>query len=263
LYPGSAADLHGVRPSIEIRFCDSHHNTLGYSGTAGNSTYVHDNTFHHNMAGASMDSFFPDHPGLPQDAATFINNRIYSNNEDYYENIRNGTCSKPHRERGYDQGVVCPTVPVPIGVGIWVAGGNANTFRENWIYDNWRYGTMQFWVPATFRNENDPAKQYDTSHGNRYLDNRMGFSPEGAVLPNGVDFWWDEEGGGNCWSGNMAAPGRPLTGDPVALPPCTNPSPNTPGNPAKQAFLAPCATWSRDNVDPSGCDWTHTPSPPS
>ncbi len=104
LYPGSAADLHGVRPSIEIRGCDSHHNTLGYSGTAGNSTYVHDNEFHHNMAGVSMDSFFPDHPGLPQDAATFVNNRIYTNNEDYYEYLRNGTCDKPHLDRGYDQG---------------------------------------------------------------------------------------------------------------------------------------------------------------
>jgi hypothetical protein len=262
LYPGSAADLHGVRPSIEIRRCDSHHNTLGYSGTAGNSTYVHDNAFHHNITGASMDSFFPNHPGLPQDAATFVNNRIYSNNEDYYENIRNGTCDKPQLERGYDQGVVCPSVPVPIGTGVLVAGGNANTFQGNWIYDNWRNGTMQFWVPASFREEFDPAKQDDTSHDNRYLVNVMGLSPAEEVLPNGLDFWWDEQGGGNCWEGNVAAPGRSITGDPAALPGCSNPSPNLPPNPAKYGFLTPCATWSRDNVDPPGCDWTERPPPP-
>lgn len=263
LYPGSAADLHGVRPSIEIRGCDSHHNTLGYSGTAGNSTYVHDNEFHHNMAGVSMDSFFPDHPGLPQDAATFVNNRIYTNNEDYYEYLRNGTCDKPHLDRGYDQGVVCPTVPVPIGTGILIAGGNANAFQGNWVYDNWRFGAMQFYVPAAFRGEFDPAKQFDTSHDNRYLDNLMGSSPTGEVLPNGTDFWWDEEGGGNCWQGNQPAPGRSITSDPAILPDCSTPSPNLPPNPAKSGFLVPCATWSRDNPDPPGCDWTQKPSLPS
>jgi hypothetical protein len=264
LYPGSAADLHGVRPSIEIRFCDSHHNTLGYSGTAGNSTYVHDNEFHHNMTGASMDSFFPNHPGLPQDAATFTDNRIYSNNEDYYEYLRNGTCDRPHLERGYDEGTVCPTVPVPIGTGILVAGGNANTFQGNWIYDNWRTGTMQFWVPAALRGDDDPAIQYDTSHDNRYLDNPMGFSPTGEVLPNGLDFWWDDEGSGNCWQGNVAAQGRSITSnrEPLSLPDCSSPSSFTPGQPVKQAGLASCATWSRDDVDPPGCDWTHRPPQP-
>jgi hypothetical protein len=263
LYPGSAADLHGARPSIEITGCRSHHNLIGYSGTAGNSTYVHDNVFDHNTTGVTMDSLFPDHPGLPQDAATFRNNHIFSNNEDYYGYIRDGTCDKPLRERGYDQGVVCPAFGVPIGTGILIAGGNANTFEGNYIYDNWRWGTTQFWVPAALREEFDPTKQFDTSHDNRYLGNRMGISASGEVFPNGLDFWWDEEGGGNCWEGNVPAPGRDITSDPTPLPDCSSPSPNLHGDPAKTALLGPCATWSRDNPDPPGCDWFEKPPPPS
>jgi hypothetical protein len=261
LYPGSAADLHGVRPSIEIRNCESHHNTLGYSGTAGNSTFVHDNVFHHNSTGAVMDSFFPNHPGLPQDSSTFVNNQIYSNNQDYYRYWEDGTCKKPHQERGYDQGVVCPSIPAPIGVGILVAGGNANTFHDNWLWDNWRYGFMQFWVPATLREEEDPAKLYDTSHFNRYLGNHVGVSPTGETRPNGKDFWWDEEGEGNCWEGNTPAPGRPVTSEPPALPDCAHPSPPGPFSTVFQ--FSSCATWSKENHHPPGCTWMNQPPPPS
>ena len=51
-------------------------------------------------------------------------------------------------ERGYIDGTVCPVVPVPVGTGVLIAGGNYDSTDHNWIYDNWRYGTMQFWVPA-------------------------------------------------------------------------------------------------------------------
>lgn len=265
IYPGSAADTHGARPSIEITRCTSHHNLLGYSGTAGNGVYVHDNDFYANGAGASMDSFFPDHPGLPQDSASFVGNRIYGNNIDYYENYRNGTCALPRNGRPVDENgvrAVCPSVPVPVGTGILVAGGNANLFANNWIYDNWRYGAMQFFVPAVLRNETDPLAQYDTSHFNRYLGNRMGLSPDGDEVPNGLDFWWDEEGAGNCWSGNLGGPDG-ISSDPAALPDCAGTPLFTPGNPLKQALLAPCATWSRENLDPPGCDWFRAPARPS
>jgi hypothetical protein len=263
LYPGSAADLHGVRPAIEITRCDSHHNALGYSGTAGNSTYVHHNRFHHNITGVSMDSVFPDHPGLPQDSATFTDNLIYSNNEDYYQYWRDGTCDQPLEDIPWEDGVVCPVVPVPIGVGILLAGGNSNLYAENWIYDNWRHGTMQFGVPAAVRNELDPTKQFDTSHHNRYLSNLMGHSPSGEVLPNGVDFWWDEQGTGNCWQGNVAAPGRTITSDPATLPTCDSPSfAGLPAGP-KQALLAPCAFSDPRRPDEAvGCDFYTKPPPP-
>jgi hypothetical protein len=123
---------------------------------------------------------------------------------------------------------------------------------------------VQFWVPAAIRNETDPAKQYDTSHHNRYLDNRMGLSPEGRILPNGIDFYWDEEGEGNCWQGNDTWAGR-ATSDPPAplLPTCREPNPFRPGNAAKTGYIGYCAlAWSPEHSDPPGCDWYHTPSEP-
>ena len=264
LYPGSAADLHGIRPSIEITRCDSHHNLLGLSGTAGNSLYVHDNKLHHNTVGLVFDSFFPDHPGLPQDSSTVANNEIYSNNEDYYRYWRDGTCEKPLDEIEWEEGVVCPQVGVPIGTGILLAGGNDNLYARNWVYDNWRFGTMQFGVPAAFRNEEAPEKQFDTSHGNRYIQNRMGLTPEGKAEPNGTDFWWDIQGTGNCWDENVAPAGEDVSSDPPVLPSCASPMPaGLPASP-RQGLLIPCALWSRpDNVDPAGCDWTQRPPPPS
>ncbi|MBW3581777.1 MAG: right-handed parallel beta-helix repeat-containing protein, partial [Euryarchaeota archaeon] len=151
VYPGSAADLHGVdpHPAVEIHHCDSHHNALGYSGTAGNSVYAHHNRFHHNSAGVSMDSFFPGHPGLPQDSSLFEHNWIYANNVNYYDNYygyngKEEVCKKRLHERDVEEGFVCPVVPVPVGTGILVAGGNDNLFRDNWVWDNHRYGMMLF-----------------------------------------------------------------------------------------------------------------------
>ena len=40
-----------------------------------------------------------------------------------------------------------PRVPVPVGVGILIAGGNNNNISGNRIYDNWRRGTMLIDVP--------------------------------------------------------------------------------------------------------------------
>lgn len=261
IYPGSAADLHGVRDAIEIRRCRSHHNLIGLSGTAGNSLLVHDNDFFNNSVGISLDSAFPNHPGLPQNSSTFVNNRIWNNNEDYYRFYRDGTCFKPSAERGYEQGVVCPSLGVPIGTGIAFAGGNLNSVRQNWIWDNWRFGTMLFWVPAFLRGEMDPDKLFDTSHFNQYLDNRMGMSPAGDVRANGLDFWWDEEGEGNCWDGNVAGTGA-TTSDPPVLPVCDPPAPFSTGILEKQLPLLACTAWSPENVDPPGCDWTQRPPRP-
>jgi hypothetical protein len=285
IYPGSASDVNSSnedpppleRWAVEIKGCHSHHNTLGYSGTAGNSVYAHDNVFTDNAAGAAMDSLFPDHPGLPQDHAWFENNRIFANNENYYERyVHSGVCDRKPAERGYENGTVCPVVPVPVGTGTVVAGGNHNLFRANDVFDNWRAGFMLFHVPAALRGEEDPEKQFDTSHHNQYRDNRLGFGPDGLTQPNGIDQWWDDQGEGNCWQGNVSATGEVTSnslhpvgdGASTGLPDCDSGGswafPTAP-NPAKSAQIAPCATYDRDDPvlrDPPGCSWLDSPSRP-
>ena len=112
-----------------------------------------------------------------------------------------------------------PYIPAPVGTGLWIAGGNDNVLRRNHFYDNYRRGVMLFAVPdatvcgpvvgsTTPVPGCDPAK-ISTSYNNSFTANVMGVAPDGAVQPNGTDFWWDAFPGntGNCWWGNIAAPG--------------------------------------------------------
>jgi putative cell wall-binding protein len=282
IYPGSASDLNGdaglfddnedLRLGTEIRGCRGHHSTLGYSGTAGNSVHTHHNEFDSNLAGMAMDSLFPDHPGLPQDHAFVHDNVIHGNNAPYYErDLQAGRCTGPFSGRDYDEGVVCPVVPLPVGSGIVLAGGNFNLFERNRIFDNWRNGGFQFFVPATLRGEDAPDKQFDTSNFNTWRDNAMGISTAGVVQPNGTDLVWDGEGEGNCWTGNTGPDGDASTaiGDgsgqnqlPGApLPGCDSRPPFTPG--PGIAAAAPCAQYDRDTApEPPGCGWFSTPAPP-
>jgi hypothetical protein len=275
VYPGSGPEGHCGRYGIEIRDVDSHDNTIGWSGTAGNGVWTHDSRFHHNSAGVTMDSFASGHPGMPQDCSKFEGNRIYSNNLDLFNDERDDYCREtPYPER--DPETVCPTFQVPEGTGLLTAGGNQNTITGNLIYDNWRSGTRLLWVPAAARGESDPTKTHDTSWGNQTVDNQMGRSPEGAADPNGIDFWWDEENGYesfparpgvvNCWERNAGSTGDEPTSDPAELPACTGRRAFLSGSVEKQASQAACAAWDPSNeaTDSSlpGCDWFANPSEP-
>ncbi|MGH3346544.1 MAG: right-handed parallel beta-helix repeat-containing protein, partial [Nocardioides sp.] len=274
IYPGSASDLNGdntafepTRYAIEIRGNRSHHNTLGYSGTAGNSVWAHHNRFYDNATGIATDSLFPGHPGLPQDHARWSRNEIFGNNTNYYtEYVDEGVCDRPMAERGYLDGVVCPVVPVPVGTGVLIAGGNYNSTDHNWIYDNWRAGTMQFWVPAPLRDEYDPEKLYDTSHHNHTVANRMGIAPDGTVAHNGLDHWWDDQGEGNCWEGNTYSRGERTDNFTLAPPSCGDGgSPWTPGLTVKDAGFLSCSQYDRSDPllrHPPACEWFETPADP-
>jgi hypothetical protein len=263
IYPGSGPEGHCERYGIEIRNSNSHHNTIGYSGTAGNGVWAHDNQFHHNATGMTTDSFASGHPGMPQDCAKWERNQIYSNNEDYFNDDRDAYCKNtPIPQR--DPKIVCPTFQVPVGTGIGIFGGNGDIVRDNYIFDNWRDGAKLLYVPAAFRGE--PDKGRDTSFDNQFVNNHMGVRPDGARDPNGNDFWWDEEGAGNCFSGN-AGPGgaAPSSNMPplLGLPACGGPRIDSPGNPTKTSSQATCATWDPyDNPDPPGCDWFVRPQEP-
>ena len=255
-YPGAASNInknrgHDVpRYAVEIKNCWGHNNALGYSGTAGDSVWVHDSKFTDNTTGIATDSAFPNHPGMPQNHSKFERNIIAHNNSDYYKYIVDGTCKKPMLERGYEQGVVCMAVGVPVGNGIINPGGNYNVWRDNWIYDNKYSGFVTSFVPGFVRNDMRLAAQFDTSHHNRYLDNKMGVSESGEAKPNGMNFWWDGQGVGSCWTAMSHTNIRTVPG-------CSGPGTHRYfGEPAGTLKMYVCADYNgRAQHIPSGCDW--------
>jgi hypothetical protein len=261
VYPGSGPETHCRGFGIEIRRVNSYGNTLGASGTAGNGTWTHDSEFHDNSAGIANDSFASGHPGMPQDCSKWTRNDIHANNWDIFRDDNEAYCnSTTFEQRRKD--VVCPVFQVVIGVGFMLYGVNENTFAENHIYDQWRSAVRLFGVPSVARGETNPAKLLDTSHGNKFTGNTFGVAPDGAVKPNGLDVFWDEQGLRNCWEGNATAPGKGVTSDPPGLPTCrSGGSLNPAGNPLKLAADLPCISWNpKTNPDPPGCTW-FTPPP--
>jgi hypothetical protein len=297
LYPGAAADLgEAVPPSqrrygTELRNCDMRHNTLGFSGTDGNAVWVHDNNFYDNSEGYSTDVFTaPGHPGFPQDSNLLEHNNIYSNNFNTYLPPCQGS-QKPG-PNGPNQGCsdVVPTEPVPVGNGMWIAGGNANVVRNNRFYDNWRRGAMLFAVPDAFVCD-DPGNQVPgcrppplgttpaysaTSYRNKFFDNQMGQAPNGSASPNGVDFWWDQGGiivdttpgytSGNCWYNNTGSNGTAgsVTGlpSPGGAPPDNLPSSceNSPLPGAQDGQVTELLNCM--GIGAPGCPWFTTPPKP-
>lgn len=269
-----------------VRQCDLHGSALAYSGSMGNSVRMTENHIYGNTAGISSDTLSSaGHPGFPADGMQIDNNYIYSNNLDLYGK------NPP----------ITPLVPMPIGTGIVWPGMNGGRVFGNWIFDNWRHGTLLAGVPDKVAGDpegNADAKVHctttqgsSTSCMNRYEGNRMGQVPPGfrwptaiakfgnkhgsreaRSLPNGVDFWWDEFPGnnGNCWTGNTGADGSAgsVTGSGDGLPP--NPLPSDcagsvgNGDVAKEGVLVDCVTWydfKGDGVYPL-CYWFRAPAQP-
>ncbi len=261
-YPGSGAETGAQavnegtesrpRYSQRIRHCDAHHNTLGYSGTDGNAVHVDHNNFFDNAMGWSTDVITASgHPGYPQDSDLIDHNAFYSNNFNPYVG-------------GSD---VKPTIPVPVGTGMWIGGGNDNVIRDNRFYDNWRRGAMLYAVPDSFvcqrPDENNlhgcSPETIQTSMRNRYHGNLMGVAPDGSAQPNGTDFWWDSFPltTGNCWYDNTPAGGRSITSSPRSLPGCSggnDPSSSLGvGDPGNEAELLGCLAYFEGGTDT--CPW--------
>jgi hypothetical protein len=268
IYPGASPDTQqqvvapdSPRYNTELRFCDMHHSALGFSGTDASAIWVHHNDFYDNANGYSTDVFTASgHPGFPQDSNLVEHNEFYSNNFTPYV-------------AGSD---VDPTVPVPVGTGMWIAGGNNNLVRNNRFWNNWRRAVMLFAVPDNFACD-DPDDQvpncnpgeFNTSYDNVFTKNKMGVNRKGKIDRNGEDFWWDEGGinpstndSGNCWVGNTGPDGTAasLKTVPPSLPADCNNSHAPGGGTAPQTgelFL--CLT----NLAPGGdCPWFSTPPEP-
>jgi hypothetical protein len=293
LYPGATADLGDAVPpdqrryGTELRTCDMHHSAAGYSATDGNAIWIHDNEFYDNTLGFTTDVFTaPGHPGFPADSQLIENNNFHSNNFNLYLPICGpGQSPGPY---GPNQGCsdVVPTVPEPVGTGLWIAGGNHMTIRNNRFWDNWRRGMMIFAVPdqlvcgpagidPSLLAGCDPLKvPPSTSYNNEVYGNKMGRAPNGSQLRNGTDFWWDQflANTGNCWHDNTGRDGTratltafppksPIPGQsiPGFLPENCATSIGT-GGPLQEAELLGC--FAAITFDSQSCPWFKTPAKP-
>jgi hypothetical protein len=100
------------------------------------------------------------------------NNWFYANNLDIYR----------------EENPFLARVPQPVGTGFFWPGNNNGRFENNWVFDNWRQGTMLISIPDSVAGE--PEGQVDpgvhcptagegvsTSCANEYSQNRMGQVP--------------------------------------------------------------------------------------
>lgn len=277
LYPGASADTGAEtiekkqRYSQELRFCDMHNNVAGYSGTTGNAVHVHHNDFYDNALGLTTDVFTASgHPGFPTDSMLVERNNFYRNNFNPF----------------LESSDIEPTIPVPVGTGAWIAGGNNHTFRNNRFFNNWRRGMMTFTVPDAFvcgdhpvagGNHQKGCKEdgtTSTSYDNRHYGNVMGIDPNGKRDPNGTDFWWDQYPNqqhhdpptttGNCWYDNIGRDGSEssVTSEPPRplLPSNCDASLGTSG-PTNESELLSCYGNFEEDA-PTPCSWFTTPQEP-
>ncbi len=239
VYPGAAPQSGQYRKqsfyperryNTVIRRCDLHGSSMGYSGSMGNSVRVTKNRIYGNANGLTTDTISaPGHPGFPADGMRIDHNWFYANNLDVY------------RENAPFEALV----PQPVGTGFFWAGNNDGDFVGNWVFDQWRQGTMLISIPDAVTGEiegaiddpihcpitggNGPFGFASTSCYNRYARNRMGELPPGfqphpslrkfgnrttltrssQTAPNGIDFWWDQQpvNLGNCWPLNTGPDG--------------------------------------------------------
>jgi hypothetical protein len=275
IYPGGSANPPG-RFSQEIANCSSHDNVLGYSGTNGDSVWVHDTVFYNNAVGLVSDSE-TDHPNYPENHMLFERNLVYDNNLKVYGANANIKAT-----------VFENSILIPVGVGVFLASGNDNLVQNNQIWGNDRYGV---WLASAeglvIGPTSTPAALPFASSGNRFIGNRMyppemaspgaSSKPNGGGSPFGADFAWDGMGLDNCWQSNTASPdGSAASGNPMILPPCDvpvigGPMPITAAPPNVQNLLEQGALMFVDG--PNGpeplchilglppCDWE--PGPPA
>ena len=106
-----------LRRSRSARSIDCYGNTLGYSGTAGNSTYVHDNKFYDNATGLTTDSFAV---GAPRDAAGVLPlgaQRDLLQQQQRLHAPSGRTTASRRRSRSRKKDIVCPQFQTAVGTG--------------------------------------------------------------------------------------------------------------------------------------------------
>jgi hypothetical protein len=190
---------------------EGYENALGYSGTNSKYVDIRDSEFYNNGIGVvpntlASEKFEPNMDGIIEE------NLIYWNNFDVYKP------DSPVKVSGNSVG----SANYPIGIGVYLLGSTGWKVRNNFIFGNFMWGAVASSDPT---NKGDKA----ISNGNQFTYNTMGAAFGDA---NGVDYWFDGSGKGNCVSNSSAGstfdPG--LLSGPLLYPSCPAPNSGTGGS---------------------------------
>jgi hypothetical protein len=172
---------------------DAHENVLGYSGTNSRYVDIHDSNFYNNGIGI-VPNTLDSEPFEPTSDGTIRDNNIFWNNFNYFlPNSRVKTVSDGLGQLPPELGG--GTLQYPTGVGVAMFGATGWRIHDNAIFGNYKWGAAAFSDPF---NDGDDAVSTD----NRFTDNTMGRNGNDT---NGVDFWNDGSGDGNCFDGNASS----------------------------------------------------------
>lgn len=156
-------------------------NVLGYSGTNSRYVEIRFSEFYNNGAGIAPNTLDSE-KFEPAEQNLITENLIYWNNFNYYKP------DSPVKPLPSAVG----SFNYPIGVGVLLFGVKGTVVRNNLIFGNFKWGAAAF---------SDPTNSDATTVGNRFLFNNMGAAFNDA---NGVDFFYDGTGSGNCFENNSA-----------------------------------------------------------
>ena len=191
--------------------------------------------------------------------------QVYSNNENYFTNDRDAVL-QGHAVREAPQEDRLPAVPGAGRLRVHPLRRQRRTsIQDNAIYDNWRSGVRLFWVPAAIRGENDPAKQFDTSNGNRFIGNQMGVGAGRQAHAQRRRLLLGRAGHRQLLAGQRRARRQGHERPRDRCPPCPTrlavpARPTRPRPPPRRP--APRGTRTTQ-PDPPGCTWFTTPPKPA
>ncbi len=165
---------------------------LGFSGTNSKYVKIIESAFFNDGVGIAPNTL--DGERLEPNGWNLIErNDIFWNNFNYF--LAGAGPRTASAELGEAFGA---PLNFPAGVGVALLGGDGNVVRRNKVFGNDKWGIATYSGPGEPFSSNlgDDAKNIN----NQITENTMG--REGAD-PNGeYDFFDDDTGGGNCWSGN-------------------------------------------------------------
>jgi len=220
---GDSAFYVGATPpqnkpkETELDHVEAYLNVQGFSGTNSRYMDIHHGKYYNNGIGLTPNTLDSE-PFEPSEDNVIRKNDIFWNNLNYYlpdspvKTISNGLGE-----------IGDTTVNFPTGIGVVVYGSQAWKVKNNNIFGNFKWGTGAF-SDGGIINEGDDALSKD----NMFVNNKMG---RGGSDANGVDFFSDGSGSGNCYSGNSTSTFDPsgTATDAFLYPTCPAPPPPASG----------------------------------